>query len=326
VARGVVDGYVLVRGDVMTDILIADIGGSTTRLALADPGGRPDHIIRFENDDIAGIEVAIEQYLAGQAARPRRAVLAAAGPVEGDEIVLTNRDWRFRRDTLARKFGFSRVDVINDFQAVAWSLPKLRPEELQALGTATTPDAGPKVALGPGTGLGVSALVPNGKNWIAVATEGGHISFGPAHEDEIAILRSVGGGSLAVSAEMAVSGRGLERLYHAMNPDLPAQPARGVVAAAQAGDQAAIAVIAMFVRLFGRFAGDIALAYRASGGVYIAGGIARRFGALFDSAVFRRAFEAHPPFETWLVGVPTFLVTYTEPGLLGCAAYAERGE
>jgi glucokinase len=314
------------EGSIMTDILIADIGGTTTRLALADPGGRPDHIIRFDNNDIDGIETAIERYLAGRPKRPRRAVLAAAGPVEREDIVLTNRDWHFRRDTLARRFGFARVDVINDFQAVAWSLPKLRPEELFALGTATTPDAGPKVALGPGTGLGVSALIPNRKGWIAVATEAGHISFGPAQDDEIEILRSVGGGSLNVSAEMAVSGRGLERLYHAMNPDLPAQPARGVVAAAQAGDQAAIAVITMFVRLFGRFAGDVALAFRASGGVYIAGGIARRFGALLDSAVFRRAFEAHSPFESWLTGVPTFLVTYTEPGLLGCAVYAEQSE
>jgi glucokinase len=310
----------------MTDILIADIGGSTTRLALADPGGRPDHIIRFEDDDITGIEAAIESYLSGQPARPRRAVLAAAGPVKNGEIVLTNRNWRFSCDGLARRFGFARVDIINDFQAVAWSLPKLRPDELFAIGSATTPDAGPKIALGPGTGLGVAALVPTGSDWIAVATEGGHISFGPANEDEIDILRSVGGGSLTVSAEMAVSGRGLERLYHAMNPELPAQPARGVVAAAHAGDSAAIAVITMFVRLFGRFAGDIALAHRASGGVYIAGGIARRFGALFDSAVFRGAFEAHPPFETWLAHVPTFLVTYTEPGLLGCAAFAEHTE
>jgi glucokinase len=308
----------------MTDILIADIGGSTTRLALADPGGRPDHIIRFENDDIAGIEAAIESYVAHLAARPRRAVLAVAAPVEGEEITLTNRAWRFRRDTLASRFGFSRVDIINDFQAVAWSLPSLRPDELLALGAPTTPHAGPKVALGPGTGLGVAALVPNGAGWIAVATEAGHISFGPAHDDESAILRSVGKGSLAVSAEMAVSGRGLERLYHAMNPDLPEQPARGVVAAAQAGDSAAIAVIDMFVRLFGRFAGDVALAYRANGGVYIAGGVARRFGTLFDSAVFRRAFEAHPPFTGWLAGIPTFLVTYTEPGLLGCAAYAAQ--
>jgi glucokinase len=310
----------------MTDILIADIGGSTTRLALADLGGRPDHIIRFENDDITGIEAAIETYVARMSARPRRAVLAVAGPVEGEEIALTNRAWRFRRDTLASRFGFSRVDIINDFQAVAWSLPSLHADELLALGAATTPHAGPKVALGPGTGLGVAALVPNGGGWIAVPTEAGHMSFGPAHDDEIAILRSVGKGSLAVSAEMAVSGRGLERLYHAMNPDLPEQPARGVVAAAQAGDKAAIAVIDMFVRLFGRFAGNVALAYRANGGVYIAGGVARRFGALFDSAIFRRAFEAHPPFEHWLAGIPTFLVTYTEPGLLGCAAYAGHTE
>jgi glucokinase len=308
----------------MTDILLADVGGSTTRLALAAPGGRPDRIIRFENDDISGVEEAIESYLGGMDARPRAAVLAIAGPTDGEELRLTNRPWRVHRGELARRFGLTRVDVINDFQAVAWSLPGLRPDELSALGGVTAIGPGPKVALGPGTGLGVAALVPHGNDWIAVATEAGHMSFGAAHEDEVEIFRAIGGGTLAVSAEMAVSGRGLERLYHAMHPRLPMQPARGVVAAAHAGDAAAIAVVEMFVRLFGRFAGDVALAFNARGGIYLAGGVARRFGPLFDSAVFRKAFEAHPPHEQMLARIPTFLVTYTEPGLIGCAAFAAR--
>ena len=308
----------------MTDILLADVGGSTTRLALAAPGGRPDHIIRFENDDITGIEAAIGAYLGGLDARPRAAVLAVAGPIDGEEIHLTNRAWRFRRGDLARRFGFARVDVINDFQAVAWSLPHLAADELSPLGPVTAAGPGPKVALGPGTGLGVAALLPNGDDWIAVATEAGHVSFGAAHDDEVAIFKAIGGGTLTVSAEMAVSGRGLERLYHAMNPRQPVQPARGVVAAAHAGDAAATAVIDMFVRLFGRFAGDMALAFKATGGIYLAGGIARRFGHLFDSTVFRQAFEAHPPYQQMLARIPTFLVTYTEPGLIGCAAFAAR--
>lgn len=313
----------------MDDLLLADIGGTTTRIALAAPGGRPHRIVRFENDDIDGIDVAIQHYLDGlelddAQACPRRAVLAVAGPIDAEEIRLTNRPWRFRTAELAAQFGFDRVQVINDFQAVAWSLPSLRADELLPLGGVAVPGPGPKAALGPGTGLGVAALVPHGADWIAIATEAGHMSFGPAHDDEIDIFRAIGGGALTASAEMAVSGRGLERLYHAMNPHHPPQVARAVVSAAQAGDAKAVAVIDMFVRLFGRFAGDIALTFKATGGVYIAGGVARRFGALFNSQIFRTAFEAHPPYQDMLAAIPTFLVTYTEPGLVGCAAYAAR--
>lgn len=308
----------------MTELLLADVGGSTTRFAVASPGGRPDNIVRFENDAVSGVAAAMRQYLDGIGARPRRAVLAVAGPIAGEEIVLTNRNWSFRSDDLRRAFGFDRVEVINDFQAVAWALPCLRADELLALGPASLPGPGPKVALGPGTGLGVAALLPHGGRWVAVASEGGHMSFGPAADDEVAVFKALGDGALMVSAETAVSGRGLERLYRALNPDRPPLPARGVVADAHAGDRGALRVIELFVRLFGRFAGDVALVFKATGGVYLAGGIARRFGALFDSAVFRTAFEAHPPYQDLLAQTPTFLVTFTEPGLLGCAAYAAR--
>jgi len=309
----------------MATILVADVGGSTTRVALASPGGRPEQIVRFENDDITGIEDALRRYLDGVAAKPRGATLAIAGPVGGEEIALTNRPWRFRREGLRRQFGFERLDILNDFQAVACALPTLTADELLALGHPAVPGPGPKVALGPGTGLGVAATVPNGADWMVVPSEGGHMSFGPAAEDEIEIFRTIGKGSLMVSAETVVSGSGLERLYRAMNPDRAPLAAREVVAAAHAGEPGALKVIEMFVRLFGRFAGDVALVFKATGGVYIAGGIARRFGTLFDSAVFRTAFEMHPPHVEMMKGTPTFLVTCVEPGLVGCAAYAAGG-
>jgi glucokinase len=308
----------------MTSILLADVGGSTTRFAVASPGGRPERIVRFEDDAVSGVAAAMGQYLQGLDVRPRSAVLAVAGPLDRDEIVLTNRDWRFRPGDLKAEFGFERVHVINDFEAVAWALPSLRTDELLSLGRPAAPGLGPKVALGPGTGLGVAALLPHGGDWIAVASEGGHMSFGPAADDEVAVFRALGDGKLMVSAETAVSGRGLERLYRALNPDRPPLPARGVVADAHAGDRGALRVVEMFVRLFGRFAGDLALVFKAFGGVFIAGGIARRFGTLFDSAVFRAAFEAHPPYVAALAATPTFLVTCVEPGLVGCAAYAGR--
>ncbi len=306
----------------MASILVADVGGSTTRVALAEPGGRPEQIVRFEDDDISGIDDAIRRYLDQVGARPRAATIAVAGPLVGDEITMTNRPWRIRREVLRAEFGFERLDVLNDFEAVAWALPALRPDERLALGHPGEPGPGPRIALGPGTGLGVAGLVPHAGKWIVVPTEAGHMSFGPASDPEVGVFKSLGGGSLAVSAETAVSGGGIERLWRAINASRDPLTAREVVAAAHAGDAGALAVIDQFVRLFGRFAGDVALVFKATGGVYIAGGIARRFGTLFDSAVFRAAFEAHPPYVAMLERTPTFLVTCVEPGLVGCAVHA----
>jgi glucokinase len=250
-------------------------------------------------------------------------VLAVAGPVEGREIVLTNRPWRFDLDHLQAEFGFTRVHAINDFEALAWALPSLRADDLRALGRPAEPRGGPKVVLGPGTGLGVAALVPNGEAWQAVASEGGHVSFGPAARDEAGVFERLAASYGPVSAEMAISGPGLERLYCAMNPDLVALDAESIVAQALTADPAARAV-ELFVRLLGRFAGDVALTFKATGGVYVAGGVSLRLGTLFDQAIFRAAFEAHPPYQKLLATVPTFLVTYVEPGLLGCAAFAAQ--
>ena len=182
----------------MTDILIADIGGSTTRLALADPGGRPDHIIRFENDDIAGIEAAIEQYLAGRAARPRRAVLARRRPRGGRGDRPHQPQLAFPAATRWRASSASRASTSSTISRRSpGRCPSCARRNSRRSGRRRNRMPAPRSRSGPGTGLGVSALVPNGRDWIAVPTEGGHISFGPAQEDEIAILRSVGGGSLA---------------------------------------------------------------------------------------------------------------------------------
>jgi len=131
-------------------------------------------------------------------------------------------------------------------------------------------------------------------------------------------------GAQFITAETVISGPGLERIYRALNPlGIPLE-ARTIVAQARAGAAEARAAIDMFVRLLGRFAGDVALTLKATGGVYIAGGVALRLGPLLDQAVFRAAFENHPPYRDLLVAIPTWLITCAEPGLIGCAAVAER--
>jgi glucokinase len=279
----------------------------------------------IDNETVSGPEAAIRRYLDAAGVSPRAAVLAVAGPVAGSEIRLTNRDWRFDCDRLAERFGFERIHAINDFEAVAHALPTLRPDEVRPLGRATPPRSGPKAVLGPGTGLGVAALLPQGTEWIALASEGGHMSFGPAAADErIVFQRLATSEGEPIGAETVISGPGLERIYRALNPFGIPLVARAIVAQARAGASDARAAVDLFVRLLGRFAGDVALLLKATGGVYIAGGVAQKLGPLFDTAIFRTAFENHPPYQELLAAIPTSLMVCNEPGLIGCAALAQR--
>ncbi len=306
---------------VIARVLLADIGGTYSRFALTGADGRPERIITFDNDAFPALDAAISSYLEELETRPDAAVLAVAGPVNGHEIALTNRAWRFHLGDLAEQFGLSRIQAINDFEALAWALPLLGENDTHRLGVGTEPGDGAKLVLGPGTGLGVAALVPSGDSWQSVASEGGHASFGadtPEEEPVFARLRA----RARVTAETVLSGPGLARLHVALHPGVPPLAPETIVAHAQAGERTAQATIRLFIRLLGRFAGDVALTFKATGGVYITGGVALGLGPLFDEALFRAAFEAHPPYERLLTAIPTYLVTCVEPGLVGCAALA----
>jgi glucokinase len=308
----------------MPDILLADIGGTTSRLAFAGRDGRPSRIVTIENDSVAGLESVILRALDGVTPRPRGAVLAVAGPVDGDEIKLTNRDWCVHLRELSTRCGLPRIHAINDFEALAWALPALAAADIAPLGDCTGAGRGVKVVLGPGTGLGVAALVPSGTGWHVVPSEGGHVSFGPASRDEEAVFARLRGERPNLTAETLLSGPGLVRLHAAMHPDHARLKPEAILTQARVGNHEARVTTNMFVRLLGRFAGDVALTFKATGGVYIAGGVALGLGALFDARIFRAAFEAHPPYQALLGTIPTALITYEEPGLLGCGALARR--
>lgn len=308
----------------MADILIADIGGTTSRAAFASLGGRPEGIVTIANDSVDGPEGVLARLLDGAPQRPRAAVLAVAAPVCGDEIALTNRNWCVRLPDLSARFGISPIHAVNDFEALAWALPSLRRDDLQPIGEDRDFPDGVKLVVGPGTGLGVAALVPTGSGFHAIASEAGHSSFGPAYPDEEIVFHRLAEKAGPLSAESVLSGSGLSALHAAMHPDTLKVKSEMIVRQARAGDRAARATVAMFVRLLGRFAGDMALTFRATGGVYIAGGVATGLGPLFDAPLFRAAFERHPPYETMLKAIPTALITCEEPGLIGCVAVAER--
>jgi glucokinase len=308
----------------VAEILIADIGGTNSRVGFAEPGGRPERVVTLSNDEAGGPEGVLAHALEGAATPPKLAVLALAAPVEGDEIPLTNRDWIVRPKELAARFGIARVHALNDYEAIAHALPKLSEAELQPVGSSGISAEGVKLVLGPGTGLGAAALVPSAEGYRVIATEAGHMSFGPAYPDEMMIFHRLLEKHGPLSVEHILSGPGLARLHRAMHPDLLALKPEMILRQAHVGDREARATVAMFVRLFGRFAGDMALAFRATGGVYIAGGVAGKLGSLFDAALFRAAFERHPPYQTMLKAIPSARIVCPEPGLIGCAAYAER--
>ena len=309
----------------MNTTLVADIGGSKSRFALANSSGDLEHVLVIENDTVADLDAAVARYLEETGAHPRAATLAVAGSVDGEEVVLTNRTgWRLRRGEFAERFGFSQLRVLNDFEAVAWALPHLGAAHTRPLGTPVEAREGVKVVLGPGTGLGVAALLPADGRWHVIASEGGHVSFGPQARDETAMFAKLSEECGAISAETVLSGPGLVRLARALDPRAGRHQPETIVASALAREPSAHAAARMFVRLLGRFAGGLALTFKALGGVYITGGVACGLGPLLDEPQFRAAFEAHPPHESLLKTIPTLLITCPQPGLIGCAALASE--
>jgi glucokinase len=309
----------------MRTTLLADIGGSKSRFAIANSSGALEHVLVIHNDTAADLDAAVARYLEETGANPRAATLALAGPVEGEEVVLTNRtNWRIRRVEFAKRFGLSELRLLNDFEAIAWALPHLGPAHTRPLGSAVPVREGVKVVLGPGTGLGVAALLPADGRWHVIASEGGHASFGPQAPDEAEVFARLRDECGSVSAETVLSGAGLVRLARALDPQAACHAAETIAASALAREPAAQAAARLFVRLLGRFAGGLALTFKALGGVYIAGGVASGLGPLLDEPQFRAAFEAHPPHQALLETIPTLLITCEEPGLIGCAAHAHE--
>jgi glucokinase len=309
----------------MSSTLVADIGGTKSRFGIANSAGLPRNIAIIDNDTVTDLGAAVAHYLDQIEERPHAGLFAVAGPIDSDEIALTNRPWRFRRAELASQFGFSQLRIINDFEAIAWALPRLGAADIELIGPPVAVREGVKVVLGPGTGLGVAALLPIAGHWHVVASEGGHVSFGPQREDELEVFARLRAECGELSAETVLSGPGLARLARAFNAT-GRDDSEAIIANARAGEPAARMTVRLFVRLLGRFAGGLALTFKALGGVYVAGGVSGGLGSLLEGEEFREAFEAHPPYRNLLAGIATMLITSEQPGLIGCAALAQMSD
>jgi glucokinase len=284
---------------------------------LHETDGAPERVAILPTAAFAGLEDAARAYLARSGARPRRAAFAVAAPIAGDRVVLTNRDWSFSTEALRARLGLDELKVINDFEAIARALAHLPPAELRQVGGGAAEPGAPVAVLGPGTGLGVSAVV-DGK---PLATEGGHVTMPAADEREAEAIARIRARLGHVSAERVLSGPGLQNLYAALaGTDGAPDPDEITARALAKADAAAEETLDMFCAMLGTVAGNLALTYGARGGVYVAGGIVPKLGTVFDASRFRARFEDKGRFREWLAPIPVFVVTAEAPALTGLAS------
>ncbi|ABM61895.1 glucokinase [Halorhodospira halophila] len=288
----------------MTRYLLADIGGTHTRIATAGPGEAPGTATRYRNRDLSGPTEALQRHCATHDGDEWWVAAAVAGPVADGRVQLTNLGWQVEADELARRTGAVRAELVNDYQALARALPELQPAEHCALLRSGTPVTGtPMAVLGPGTGLGVSGVVPAAQGWGVIAGEGGHVTLAAADETEAALLAALREELGHVSAESVLSGAGLSRLHRLLH-GVEASP-EAITAADQEADPAARETFDRFLGFLGGTAGNLALTLGARAGVFLAGGILPRLAAsrLTTSPLLER-FLAKGRFRAYLEPVP----------------------
>jgi glucokinase len=274
----------------------------------------------------ASLYLAIRNYLESVGERRlRHGALAIASPIDGDAVRMTNHRWRFSIERLRSMLELETLLVVNDFVAAAMAAPALAERDREAIGGGEARAQAPICVIGSGTGLGVAALVHAAGGWTAVASEGGHGTFSPADALDAEILRHAWTELGHVSSERLVSGPGIELIHRALRSSsgLPAQPlgVSEIVRRARAGECPVCGqALSRFSALLGTFASNAALTFGAQGGVYIAGGVARRLGDRFDRALFRSRFEDKGRFRAYLERIPTLLITREYPALHGLSA------
>jgi glucokinase len=314
-------------------LLVCDIGGTNVRIAGIEARDvAPGQVVKMRTADFPGFAECVEEALAQSgAARPRSILACGAGPVSERRLHLTNAIWSIDGPQIAYRLGLSQGILFNDFEAQALALPSHRPEWIRLIGPDLPREAGPQLVLGPGTGLGVAALVREGGKHLPLASEAAHIDFGPATDEDAAVWPMLERFHGRITAEAVISGPGLARLHRARaaaagQPDPGIDQAR-IVSLALANRAGAEAdSVRHFWRVVGRFAGDMALVFLARNGVALSGGILPRVLDLLNPDEFRRAFESKAPMQHVLRTIPTGVVTAPDVVLAGLAAIAAKPE
>jgi glucokinase len=306
--------------------LLADIGVTNARFALETAPGHFATVEVLPCADYAGFVEVMRAYLkrAGSL-RPRHAAVAIANPIEGDRVRMVNRDWQFSIDEARRTLELDTLLVVNDFTALAQALPHLDDSQRRQVGGGEVQPNSVIGLVGPGTGLGVSALIPAEDRWITLGSEGGHATFSPSDEREIHVLQYAWRELPHVSAERLVSSAGLELIYRALSdkagrragalstPDITQRALAG-------SDPVCVDAVNCFCGMVGTLAANVAVTFGAIGGIYIGSGIVPRLGQLFDRSPFRSRFETKGRFSSYLAKVPTYVITAEHPAFFGVSA------
>ena len=308
-------------------VLVADIGGTNCRLSLVpDPESQHQPLARVGTGSYPTAEAAFSEVLAELPEKPRSAVVAVAGPLDGRQAQLTNAVWNLDGPRLAEALGLSQGLLVNDFEALAASLAVLGPGDVSTLVEGRPEPDGIKLVLGPGTGFGAAALLTHGVRGMLIPTEAGHIGIGPEDQTEQRIWPALSEGLPRLTVEHLLSGDGVVRLHKAIaraSGMLEAEvSAADVSRLAHDGDPAALMAVVRFWRLLARVAGDLALVFKATGGVFIAGGIAPQLLTLADKAAIRVAFADKPPMEELAGRFALHVVTAKDAAEQGLAAIA----
>ncbi len=333
--------------------LVADIGGTYARFTLETAPGVFERAATLRCADHADFHAAVSAYLQTlPEGRIAHAAVAIANPVEGDEVRMTNYHWQFSIEAMREKLGFDTLVVVNDFTALAMALPRLASADRRQVGGGQARERSVVGILGSGSGLGVSGLIPADDGWIALGTEGGHTSFSPRDERELAILHFAwktlpqrdgplpnaappsGGGPLQadpgankhVSFERLLSGPGLELIYRALADRAGTRAAKGLSApeitrrALAGSDAVCVDTLDAFCAMLGTAAANLAVTLGALGGIYIGGGIVPRLGDTFDRSRFRQRFEDKGRFSAYLAQIPTWVITAENATFHGVSA------
>lgn len=311
--------------------LVADVGGTNIRMALVTADGLQE-IKTWRCAEFESIRTALETYLdsASPEASPKRAAIAVACPVETDWIDITNQLWSFSIEQLRLDLRLEHLQVVNDFTALAASIPRLRDEDTQTIKSGVPRQHDAIAVLGPGTGLGVSGLIESNGGWIPLSAEGGHSTLAATNKKEwevVEILRQEFG---RVSNERILSGPGLTNLFRALSviagesaADLT--PAEVVTGATQNPESREAEAVRMFSGWLGTAAGDLVLSLGARGGVYIGGGVVPKMIDVFDIEHFIERFLDKGRLRDYVEPVPVYLVLNTQIALVGAAAIIREG-
>ncbi len=313
----------------MSAQFVADVGGTNIRLARVDGSSLSD-IIKYKCTDFETLELAIRQYFADVSdVTFTQGCIAIACPVLGDQVTMTNHTWAFSQTELKQSLELTDLAVINDFTAVAHSLPVLTSDQVIQIGAGEPEEGGNIAVFGPGTGLGVEHITMTSSGWQTLNGEGGHVDFAPVDENDIIVWRYLQEKHGRASAEEVMSGRGLLNVYTALAKnsgveELLQDPAD--VTEKALNNECAICELALnqFCRIMGSFAGNLALNLATTGGVFIGGGIAIRFPEFLQNSEFRARFEAKGVLAHYVKEIPTYLITEPDHGLLGASAYLQQ--